>query len=159
MAEPAANGEVQQLTCSLCSLSYAPDKGRVHGRKFQCVACASADLRVLKGHVSMSDPACGNHVAEANELEYKCVTYSRNQLVRLVTGTTACIHFFRCKSDEIEVYLTRMEKAEKEKHNTVATTWKFLPGAPEFTDARRLDQTVSPQYFRSNGDGSVCLLW
>ena len=49
MAEPAGHAEEQQLTCSLCNLSYAPDKGRLHGRKFQCVPCASADRLIRRG--------------------------------------------------------------------------------------------------------------
>ena len=60
------------------------------------------DLRVLKGHVSTSDQACGNHEAEANDLEYKCVTYCRNQIVRLVTGTTACVHFFAARMKRLK---------------------------------------------------------
>ena len=45
-------------------------------------------LRVLRGRVSVSDPAPSNLATEATEMEYKCATYSRHQLVRLLDGTT-----------------------------------------------------------------------
>lgn len=58
MAEPSAEGQVQRLTCTLCNLSYAPDKGRVHGRKFQCVPCASADRLLRRGLGDRTELQC-----------------------------------------------------------------------------------------------------
>lgn len=39
----------QQLLCSLCNLRYEQDQGRVHGRKFHCTPCASADRLLRRG--------------------------------------------------------------------------------------------------------------
>ena len=116
-------------------------------------------LRVLRGRMNVSGPAQSDLASEATELEYKCVTYSRNQFVRLSDGTTACIQFFRCRGETVEVYLQRMKKAKNNKGYAVLATWNYVPGAHEITDAKRLDQSVSPQYFRSNDDGSISLLW
>ena len=48
MAAPDAEEEVKQV-CILCNLAYKPEAGRMHGRKFQCVPCASADRLLRRG--------------------------------------------------------------------------------------------------------------
>lgn len=49
MAVPAGGEEALRVKCSLCNLSYEPSAGRMHGRKFQCVPCASADRLLRRG--------------------------------------------------------------------------------------------------------------
>lgn len=72
-------------------------------------------LRVLRGRVGVSDPEPSNLATEATEMEYKCVTYSRRQFVRLLDGTTSCIQFFRCPGETVQVHLQRMTQV---KNNT-----------------------------------------
>ena len=49
MAEAPAAEETKQFLCSLCNCSFAEEQGRVHGRKFQCTPCASADRLLRRG--------------------------------------------------------------------------------------------------------------
>ena len=72
--------------------------------------------------------------------------------------TTSCIQFFRGQGETVQVHLQRVTQAKKQSDAALAI-WKYVPGAHEITDAKRLDQSVSPHYFGSNDDGSVCLLW
>ena len=41
--------ETKLFLCTLCNLRYEQDKGRVHGRKFHCTPCASADRLLRRG--------------------------------------------------------------------------------------------------------------
>ena len=116
-------------------------------------------LRVLRGRVGVSDPEPSNLATEATEMEYKCVTYSRRQFVRLLDGTTSCIQFFRGQGETVQVHLQRVTQAKKTKVMPLLQFGSTSLGAHEITDAKRLDQSVSPHYFGSNDDGSVCLLW
>ena len=116
-------------------------------------------LRVLRGRVGVSDPEPSNLATEATEMEYKCVTYSRRQFVRLLDGTTSCIQFFRGQGETVQVQSATGDTSKKNQSDAALAIWKYVPGAHEITDAKRLDQSVSPHYFGSNDDGSVCLLW
>ena len=120
MEMPAAE-EASKYRCTLCNLTHAVESGRVHGRKFTCTPCASADGLLRRG------------------------LGSKDELQNL----------------SVEEQHSFFQKLAVEKANTKDSRidWKYVPGAHEITDAKRLDQSVSPQYFRSNDDGSVCLLW
>ena len=77
-------------------------------------------LRVLRGRVGVSDPEPSdpepsNLATEATEMEYKCVTYSRRQFVRLLDGTTSCIQFFRGQGETVQVRLQRVTQAKRTK--------------------------------------------
>ena len=48
MEMPAAE-EASKHRCTLCNLTHAVESGRVHGRKFTCTPCASADRLLRRG--------------------------------------------------------------------------------------------------------------
>lgn len=117
-------------------------------------------LRLLKERPStMCDPAPSSLVTEATDIEYKCVTYSREQFVRLLDGTTCCIHLFRCQGNKAHVHLKRLNPHATSRNDAAVTIWNSLPGPCVITTAEKLDKSVSPQYFRHNGDGTLSLLW
>ena len=49
LSDMAVAEEEVKHTCSLCNLAYKPEMGRLHGRTFQCVPCASADRLLRRG--------------------------------------------------------------------------------------------------------------
>ena len=49
---------MKPFLCSLCNLRYEGKDGRQHGRKFQCVPCASADRLLRRGLGNKSELHC-----------------------------------------------------------------------------------------------------
>ena len=83
--------------------------------------------------------------------------YSRRQFVRLLHNFMHPI-LSRPRWNGASASATG-DTSKKNQSDAALAIWKYVPGAHEITDAKRLDQSVSPHYFGSNDDGSVCLLW
>ena len=82
--------------------------------------------------------------------------YSRRQFVRLLHNFMHPI-LSRPRWNGASASATG-DTSKKNQSDAALAIRKYVPGAHEITDAKRLDQSVSPHYFRSNDDGSVPLV-
>lgn len=59
--------EVEKLLCVLCGWKFTPEQGRLHGRKFTCTQCGSAN-RQLRRHLGEGpEQVCGFDQEDAQE--------------------------------------------------------------------------------------------